>query len=65
MATIPEASREMAKVIMIAETPIKTIVHLDNGEKIEFTDPREAIEYVKRLEPSDVSIKWLKSKGVE
>ena len=54
----------MARVVMIAETPIKTIIHLDNGEKIEFTDPREAIEYVKRLEPSDVSVRWLREKGV-
>ena len=55
----------MAKTVMIAETPIKTIIHLDNGGKIEFTDPREAIEYVKKLEPSDVSIRWLRSKGIE
>jgi len=54
----------MARVVMIAETPIKTIIHLDNGEKMEFTDPREAIEYVKRLEPSDVSVRWLRGKGV-
>ena len=39
MVTILEASREMVRVVMIAETPIKIIVHLDNGEKIEFTDP--------------------------
>jgi len=52
----------MAKAVMIAETPIKIIIHLDNGEKVEFNDPREAIEYVRKLEPSEVSIRWLRSK---
>ena len=52
----------MAKAVMIAETPIKVIIHLDSGEKVEFNDPREAVEYVRKLEPSEVSIRWLKSK---
>ena len=65
MVTILEVGKEMARAVMIAETPIKIIIHLDNGEKIEFIDPREVIEYLKRLEPSDVSIRWLRSKEVE
>ena len=52
----------MAKAVMIAETPIKIIIHLDNGEKVEFNDPREAVEYVRKLEPSEVLIRWLRSK---
>jgi len=54
----------MVKAVMIAETPIKIVIHLDNGERVEFSNPHEAIEYVKKLEPSDVSIRWLKRKGL-